>query len=71
MQFASMHAVEWIVVDNDSKDNSSEIITRAFPFVKWIQMPYNAGFARANNEGIKTSRWRYNFIAQSRHYYIK
>src|SRR5215213_2066340 len=44
-----------IVVDNASGDNSREIITTAFPKVKWIQMTYNAGFARANNEGIRQS----------------
>lgn len=46
---------EWIVVDNDSGDDSHSIITRKFPFVKWIDMNYNAGFARANNEGIRQS----------------
>jgi GT2 family glycosyltransferase len=46
---------EVIVVDNASGDNSREIITAAFPQVKWIQLSYNAGFARANNEGIRQS----------------
>src|SRR3954463_15836181 len=46
-------SMEVIVVDNDSGDNSQEIVTRAFPRVKWVQMLYNAGFARANNEGIR------------------
>lgn len=46
---------EVIVVDNASGDNSREIIEVAFPAVKWIQMEYNAGFARANNEGIRRS----------------
>ncbi len=45
--------MEVIVVDNASGDNSRKIVTRAFPRVKWIQMTYNAGFARANNEGIR------------------
>ncbi len=48
--------IEWIVVDNDSKDNSKEDITSQFSFVKWISMDYNAGFARANNAGIKASK---------------
>lgn len=47
---------EIIVVDNASGDNSRELITTAFPSVVWIQMNYNAGFARANNEGIRKSR---------------
>jgi len=54
-QFPSAKNFEWIIVDNDSKDDSKEIITSQFPFVKWINMGYNAGFARANNEGIRQS----------------
>jgi hypothetical protein len=53
MQFDSGKSFEWIVVDNDSKDNSRELICTQFPFVKWIEMGYNAGFARANNEGMR------------------
>jgi GT2 family glycosyltransferase len=56
-QFSSAKNFEWIIVDNDSKDNSKEIITSQFPFVKWIDMGYNAGFARANNEGIRQSTY--------------
>lgn len=48
--------IEWIVVDNGSNDNSKEIITSRFPFVQWISMDYNAGFARANNAGIRASK---------------
>jgi GT2 family glycosyltransferase len=44
---------EVIVVDNASGDNSREIVTTAFPQVKWIQLTYNAGFARGNNAGIR------------------
>jgi len=46
---------EIIVVDNASEDNSRGRIMDAYPSVRWIQMPYNAGFARANNEGIRQS----------------
>ncbi|MDO9375079.1 MAG: glycosyltransferase family 2 protein [Ferruginibacter sp.] len=46
---------EIIVVDNDSKDESEEIITTAFPAITWLQMGYNSGFARANNAGIEKS----------------
>lgn len=46
---------EWIILDNNSSDNSKNIITSQFPFVKWIDMKYNAGFARANNAGIKSA----------------
>lgn len=44
---------EVIVVDNASGDNSEEYITTAFPRVRWLQMGYNSGFARANNAGIR------------------
>ena len=53
MQFESGKSFEWIVVDNASNDQSKEQICNEFPFVKWIEMGYNAGFARANNEGMR------------------
>ena len=46
---------EVIVVDNASPQNRQDVILNAYPQVRWIQMDYNAGFARANNEGIKQS----------------
>ncbi|MEP6583553.1 MAG: glycosyltransferase family 2 protein [Ginsengibacter sp.] len=46
---------EIIVVDNNSSDGSNEKITKLFPQVKYLEMKYNAGFARANNEGINNS----------------
>jgi GT2 family glycosyltransferase len=46
-------ALEIIVVDNDSGDNSRSLILSRFPQVRWIQMSYNSGFARANNAGIR------------------
>lgn len=46
---------EVIVIDNASGDDSRQIITGSFPQIRWIQMNYNAGFARANNEGIRNS----------------
>lgn len=47
---------EVIIVDNASGDNSQQLITNAFPQIKWIQMSYNAGFARANNEGLRVAQ---------------
>lgn len=46
---------EIIVVDNYSEDGSKEKITTLFPDITWVQMNYNSGFARANNEGIRKS----------------
>lgn len=49
-------AIEVIVVDNDSADNSEQLIRQAYPQVQWFQMGYNSGFARANNQGIRLSK---------------
>lgn len=46
-------SLEVIIVDNDSQDNSKEIVMADFPDVRWIDSGYNAGFSRANNIGIK------------------
>jgi len=50
---------EVISVDNDSKDGTTEMIQKEFPQVKAIFNNYNAGFAKANNQGIKISTGRY------------
>ena len=54
--FDSYKSFEWIVVDNDSKDQSKETLTQEFPFLLWHDMGYNAGFARANNAGIQMAK---------------
>lgn len=46
---------EVIVADNGSGDNSRETVTGDFEKVRWIDMGYNAGFARANNAAIRQS----------------
>ena len=48
-------ALEVWIVDNASGDDSREKILDAFPSVHWIDMGYNAGFARANNVGIRAA----------------
>ena len=48
--------VEWIVVDNNSNDDAAKLIQDKFPDVHFIQMGYNAGFARANNAGIQIAK---------------
>lgn len=44
---------EIIVVDNNSEDESESMLTQKFPAIKWINMSYNAGFARGNNAGMQ------------------
>ena len=45
--------IEWIVVDNEDSSVCKDAIIHQYPFVKFVFMEYNAGFARANNAGIK------------------
>ncbi len=47
---------ELLLVDNASEDESCEILSKKFPFIHWVQMNYNSGFARANNEGIRRAK---------------
>ncbi|QMW01181.1 glycosyltransferase family 2 protein [Spirosoma foliorum] len=49
---------EVLIVDNQSDDNSQAIIQASFPEVRWFQMGYNSGFARANNLGIREAKGR-------------
>lgn len=56
---------EVIVVDNDSKDGSEEVIRDRFPSVKVIQSGANLGFGRANNLGIAEAKGKYLFLLNS------
>lgn len=56
LRFNPSMDAQLIVVDNDSGDNSRERVLEKFPWVDWIPVNYNAGFARANNEGIRKSK---------------
>ncbi len=55
-------SLEIIVADNFSQDDSQQIVTEKFPEVVWIDMGYNAGFARANNAGIKIATGEFLLI---------
>ena len=44
---------EITVVDNGSQDQTQEMMRKNFPKVKLIQNTHNAGFAKANNQGVK------------------
>lgn len=48
--------MEIIVVDNDSKDDSEQRVLSAYSSIRWINVGYNSGFARANNIGIKAAK---------------
>lgn len=53
---------EIVIVDNNSEDESEILITTNFPHIKWINTGYNAGFARANNRGIRETNGEYVFL---------
>ena len=57
-QFTNGISFEVIVVDNQSEDNSRVLIETAYPAVRWFDMGYNSGFARANNFGIRKAQGR-------------
>lgn len=56
---------EVIVIDNNSSDNSSEIIKNEYSEVKLISNPENIGFGRANNLGIAQAKGKYLFFLNS------
>lgn len=62
VQQTKQGSYEIIVVDNDSQDGAKEKIMTAFPQIKWLQLDYNAGFARANNAGMKIASGDYFLI---------
>jgi GT2 family glycosyltransferase len=56
---------EIIVVDNNSCDNSREILLIEFPSIKWIQNNENIGFSCANNIGISNAIGEYLLFLNS------
>ena len=53
---------EVIVVDNDSRDGSAELVRDEFPQVKLLDFAENLGFHKGNNAGIKVSTGEYILI---------
>lgn len=56
---------EVIVTDNNSSDDSVEMLKREFQDVILIESSINGGFAYANNLAIKKSKGRYVFLLNS------
>ncbi len=50
---------EIIVVDNQSPDDSCEMVKTLFPEVKLIANADNVGFAKANNQGVAIAKGEY------------
>lgn len=46
------HALETVVVDNDSADGSAAFVASRFPKIRLIRNPTNMGYAGGNNTGL-------------------
>ena len=47
---------EIIIINNEEAFDQNISLMADFPELRWINMHYNSGFARANNEGIRQAR---------------
>ncbi len=52
-------AAEVIVVDNNSTDGSMQMVADKFPTVIRIENKHNAGFGKANNQGVEIAKGEY------------
>lgn len=50
---------EIIVIDNDSKDDSCEMVKTRFPTVLLIENKENVGFSKANNQAVAVAKGEY------------
>ena len=55
-QLYASENIEWIVVNNASGPGDKQELLHQFSFINWLEMGYNAGFARACNRGIVASK---------------
>ena len=55
-QLYASENIEWIIVNNASNPDDQQTLQQQFPFINWLEMGYNAGFARACNKGIASSK---------------
>jgi GT2 family glycosyltransferase len=65
VQRSGATGLEVIVVDNDSRDGSVEMVRTKFPRVRLIQNSDNRGFSAANNQGIKQTQGKYVLLLNS------
>lgn len=59
--FSSLHhlEIEVIIIDNDSKDHSAEVLRLEYPHITLIENKKNVGFGRANNQALPHLNSRY------------
>lgn len=68
--FTKENSFEIILVDNNSSDDSVEVISKLFPEVKLILNTENIGFGRGNNRGNALAKGEYVFFLNSDTYLI-
>lgn len=51
-----------IVIDNASDDNSQELVRNEFPWVELVANKQNLGFARANNQALRSCKSKYVYF---------
>lgn len=61
-QFSSGFAFEIILIDNNSKDGTVEMIKAKFPNISLIENNENKGVAPARNQGLKIARGKFILI---------
>lgn len=59
------YSYEVTLIDNNSRDDSVEVIQQQFPQVHLIANSENTGFSRANNQGMKIAHGRYILLLNS------
>lgn len=62
---APVGGIEVIVVDNNSQDDSVEMVQKKFPQVKMVINKENTGFAFANNQGVVLANSKYLLFLNS------
>ncbi len=50
---------EIIIIDNDSKDGSCEMVRNTFPNITLIENKDNVGFSKANNQAVEVAKGEY------------
>jgi GT2 family glycosyltransferase len=58
-------STEFIIVDNGSTDGTPDIVQREYPDAVVIRNTTNAGFPRANNQGLRHARGKYVLFLNS------
>lgn len=64
-QQSGTYQYEILVADNSPEDGAQAILQAEFPTIRWINLGYNAGFARANNAAMEVAKGRYVLILNS------